>query len=110
MLERIEREELGDGGHQAVRIALIMVGGMIVLRCPNVGHRTFGHRLIILAVSRLDVEQREELFVRSEGLAAFQNWTVGSAERLEYDDEEEKSKGKKEAPSILPQRTPSKPP
>ena len=64
------------------------------MRCPYVGNGALWNGLEKKEFGSLNVEQRMELFVRSEGLTAFQNWTVSGAERLEYDDEEEKSNGK----------------
>ncbi len=102
VVKRLERQVFGNGGHQAIGVTLIVIGGMIVLRCPYVGNGALWNGLEKKEFGSLDVEQRMELFVSSESLAAFKNWTVGSAERLEYDDEEEKSNGKEEAPSQPP--------
>ena len=82
---------------------------MIVLRCPNVGNGALRNRLKIEELASLDIEQLEELFVRSEGLSAFQDWAVGGAVRFESD-KEEKGNGYEEAPSQHPQGTLSKPP
>ena len=96
VVKRLERQVFGNGGHQAIGVTLIVIGGMIVLRCPYVGNGALWNGLKKKEFGSLDVEQRVELFVRSEGLATFQNRTVGSAERFEYEEEE---KGKEEAPS-----------
>lgn len=70
------RQVLGDGGHQAVGISVVVVGGVMVLRCPYVSYGALGYRLIMPVVGSVDIEQREELFVGSEGLTFFQHGTA----------------------------------
>lgn len=70
------RQVLGDGGHQAVGITVVVVGGVMVLRCPNICYGALGYGLVMLVVGSVDIEQLEELFVGCEGLTAFQYGTV----------------------------------
>lgn len=58
----------GDGGHEAVGIAVVMVNGVVVLRRPDDDVLLARHELIVAALCGRDAKERQEVVISGEDL------------------------------------------